>query len=749
MFEITFNTERSVPCIAPQGRIDTVNSTTFEQAVLPFTQKESFLIFDLSKCSYLSSTGIRVLLSTAKKLKAKGGELYIASIIPEVYQVLEMAGLHQIFCFSDSFQAAAETIDLIKNKACNCFEMTLGEHRFMFHKNEQEKELALLWKDDGIVGYNELNFSVGTGIAADSLDELVNTEGFFMTTGNSAAFIPNDETLSPDFRIAHNPAQAGILVKQALSFGKTPAGWFRIYKPSATSLSQLAEFIYQNRKQISTAAKSVFAMVTVNFDQSALGISFCIIFDQQLIDQLKQNGVVGFPGLTSPSEKGISLWGAKYNCEELAKPSDNPSLESVLKEVLNLENILNVTPIEASEQLSNPLTWLFVADSFENASTHRIKLEIPDEGFSEPYKAFLTRRLYADSVRVIIKPLHGGFSAQTFQVSSFDKDGRKLRPTVLKIANRAIITREAERCQKYSLPYILNNSAMVLGTEYFGDFGALCYNFVGIGGEQTQLKWLTNYFDEWPVEKLEPIFDKTFLQILNPWYGQPVKKAIFPFRDHDPTLTFFPTLCDTAESVLDISSDEPFFNVEELGRKLVNPYWFLKHEYPRRRNSAVDYLTAICHGDLNMQNILLDQTMNVYLIDFSETRPRSVISDFARLEAIFMVERSPINSNEEMKSIIEFVSRFYGIDTLSQLPENSYSGSGADTVNKNVALTLKMREYAIKSCCGDFKLVPYYMAMLEWVLPIVCYYSTSLAHKRLSMIVAGLLCEKVAELMPE
>ncbi|HEY5511008.1 MAG TPA: hypothetical protein VIK10_08265 [Prolixibacteraceae bacterium] len=64
------------------------------------------------------------------------------------------------------------------------------------------------------------------------------------------------------------------------------------------------------------------------------------------------------------------------------------------------------------------------------------------------------------------------------------------RIDALKMANRNIILRETERCQKYALPYILNNSAIVLGTKFFGERGTLRYNFVGIGGEQTQLKWL-------------------------------------------------------------------------------------------------------------------------------------------------------------------------------------------------------------------------------------------------------------------
>lgn len=290
---------------------------------------------------------------------------------------------------------------------------------------------------------------------------------------------------------------------------------------------------------------------------------------------------------------------------------------------------------------------------------------------------------------------------------------------------------------------------MVLGTEFFGDYGALCYNFVGIGGEETQLKWLTNYFDEWPAEKLEPLFDKIFTKILNPWYGQPVCEPIHPFLDHDPTLTFFPTLCETSENVLSISPDEQYFMVNEIGLKLLNPYWFLKHEYPKRRNDSIDYYTTICHGDLNMQNILLDQDMNVYLIDFSETKPRSVISDFARLEAIFIVERTPIESDADLKAAIEFAAKFYSIDKLDQRPENNYNGLGKDVVDKNVALTLKMREYAIHSVGGNASIVPYYMAMLEWVLPVVCYSSVPVVHKRFSMIVAGFLCDRVMKLMFE
>jgi anti-anti-sigma factor len=746
MFAITTQTEQSITCIAPEGRLDTVNSSQFDAAVKSLVEKELYLIIDFSKCNYLSSTGIRVLLTAVKKLKVKGGALVISGISPEIFQVLEMAGLHQIFRFSGNCNEAVEEVNRLKQKEGKTSEWVDGDFRFQFTAIENISEPSLIWNNQGIAGYNELGFSVGTGVTAEAWEEVAISDDLFITTGNCAGFITADGT--SDFRIPFNPSQAGILVNHSITFGPAPDGLVRLTQPASITLQQLADALYKSRFQIKNRQPELLAIVSFDFNTTTPSVTLCLLLDDQMISNLKQRGVHKLHGLVLPAGNGTYLLGAKFETEGLAKPADNPSLNSFLNEVLSLENIVDVKPIDPTSLLSDPLTWVFVADRFESALVRRMMIDAPDEGFSEPYKAFLTRRLYADSVRVVIKPLHGGFSAQTFQVTSFDKDGRKLRPTVLKIANRAMINREADRCRQYASPYILNNSAMVLGTEFFGDSGALRYNFVGIGGEQTQLKWLTHYFDNWPVEQLLPLFDKTFMQILNPWYGQPVCEAIYPFRDHDPTFSFFPHIFDLAMEQLSVSADEPFIMVEETGQQLTNPFWFLKHEYKKRRDITFEYFTAICHGDLNMQNILLDQDMNVYLIDFSETRPRSVVTDFARLEAIFMVERAPLESADQMKVMIQFATRFYDIERLDQLPETNYEGSHPEIMKRNIALTLKMREYSLKSANGQTDLAPYYIALLEWVLPIVCFYATP-AHKRFSMIVAGLLCEKVMKLLPE
>jgi thiamine kinase-like enzyme len=426
------------------------------------------------------------------------------------------------------------------------------------------------------------------------------------------------------------------------------------------------------------------------------------------------------------------------------RPEHDAKVFEWLKQLLTIENVLEIRCFDVEKALIDPSVFLVSTQKLLNAGDVQLKIETGEGLDISKSHRFLIRNLYTDSARVELKPLHGGFSAQTYFVSSFDAKGRKMRPTVLKTAPRAMIAREADSCRKYAMPYILNNSAMVLGEVFLANAGALRYNFVGIGGEDSKLKWLTDYYTEWDYEKLEPLFDKIFLKILHPWYGQPVEQNIKPFVDHDPTRTFFPHIFETAEKVLGISVKEQFIQISESDEKMLNPYWFLKNVYPKNVHKEIGFLSSICHGDLNMQNILLDEAMNVYLIDFSETKPRSMVSDFARLEAIFMIDFAPVDQSTDMANFVQIMRKMYNPEHFSdqsliqqQTPEYK--------LKKNMSLAFKMRQYALQTAINQNTEFAYFMALLEWVLPVVCYRETY-ERKRLSMIVASLLCAEVIQL---
>ena len=76
------------------GSLDVITSPDAEKLLLEqIDHGEKNLVFDLSKLDYISSAGIRMLLSVLKRLKAVGGNARFCALIKPVRQVFDIAGL--------------------------------------------------------------------------------------------------------------------------------------------------------------------------------------------------------------------------------------------------------------------------------------------------------------------------------------------------------------------------------------------------------------------------------------------------------------------------------------------------------------------------------------------------------------------------------------------------------------------------------------------------------------------------------
>ncbi len=83
---------------AVHGRVDTISAQDFEKAVSgALNGEEKLLVFDFSNLEYISSAGLRVILSTAKTLKGKGGEVRLAATTGSVKKVFEISGFFSMF----------------------------------------------------------------------------------------------------------------------------------------------------------------------------------------------------------------------------------------------------------------------------------------------------------------------------------------------------------------------------------------------------------------------------------------------------------------------------------------------------------------------------------------------------------------------------------------------------------------------------------------------------------------------------
>ena len=93
--EIKTKNEGTKLTISVSGRVDTVTAPEFE-AGLKFGDA-TCVVIDLENVPYMSSAGLRLLLTAHKTMLASGGELQIANVQPSVKEVLDVTGFSDIF----------------------------------------------------------------------------------------------------------------------------------------------------------------------------------------------------------------------------------------------------------------------------------------------------------------------------------------------------------------------------------------------------------------------------------------------------------------------------------------------------------------------------------------------------------------------------------------------------------------------------------------------------------------------------
>ena len=91
--EIITNWEDNIMVLKLKGRLDTNASMDFEQQVedaINFNKKD--MILDFSELEYICSSGLRVIIQAAKKLKSLQGELVLCSMEDYIQEVFEISG---------------------------------------------------------------------------------------------------------------------------------------------------------------------------------------------------------------------------------------------------------------------------------------------------------------------------------------------------------------------------------------------------------------------------------------------------------------------------------------------------------------------------------------------------------------------------------------------------------------------------------------------------------------------------------
>lgn len=94
MLNIVKRVENGCTVIAPQGRLDTNTAGELETALQAVVDTAENLVLDFEKLEYISSSGLRVLLS-AQKAMAKHGTMKLIHVGDAIMEIFDITGFSE------------------------------------------------------------------------------------------------------------------------------------------------------------------------------------------------------------------------------------------------------------------------------------------------------------------------------------------------------------------------------------------------------------------------------------------------------------------------------------------------------------------------------------------------------------------------------------------------------------------------------------------------------------------------------
>ena len=104
---VTQETVGDVLVVGPEGKLDTNSAKDLESVLLKAMDGGAHrILFDFSSLVYISSSGLAVILSAAKRVKKQAGRVALCRLNDNLQKVFELSGLHRILDIEGSREAA-------------------------------------------------------------------------------------------------------------------------------------------------------------------------------------------------------------------------------------------------------------------------------------------------------------------------------------------------------------------------------------------------------------------------------------------------------------------------------------------------------------------------------------------------------------------------------------------------------------------------------------------------------------------
>jgi anti-sigma B factor antagonist len=97
------------------GYVDTTTCQELAKVIQDLVRQKRYqIVADLGGVTYISSAGWGVFMGEIKNVRDKGGDLKIAQMTPEVFEVFEMLEFNRILNYYDSVEESIDEFDIVR-----------------------------------------------------------------------------------------------------------------------------------------------------------------------------------------------------------------------------------------------------------------------------------------------------------------------------------------------------------------------------------------------------------------------------------------------------------------------------------------------------------------------------------------------------------------------------------------------------------------------------------------------------------
>lgn len=376
------------------------------------------------------------------------------------------------------------------------------------------------------------------------------------------------------------------------------------------------------------------------------------------------------------------------------------------------------------------------------------KLEFPDGYKLQQTDRELLLYLFRDARSVDFSVLDGGFSGNVvLGAQGRDEFGHSHVPHVIKIGDRDSIARERtafERVQE-----VLGNSAPnIVDFAELQDRGAIKYRYAGMlkGNVRTFQKLYSTSESPEEMSELFRVLDIVFTRQLGRFYEAASRERLNLLEYYDFQVKYAPGVRKRVETLLGRSvGDAP--EVEIIpGISVPNVCLFYEQDLEDLKNSqtAAHYM-AYVHGDLNGANILVDDSNNVWLIDFFHTHRGHVLKDLIKIENDLLYIFLKIDTEDEFRAGVELIDHMLDARDLGVPPQVSelQQFSGGPRFERAYRTLCRLRSYYPELIQMDRDPYQYYTGVVRYAMHTLSFDESSEWQRRLALYTGSICADRI------